>query len=110
VTEEELRGRLDQLWGWAKAGKLKDRDDPSVEYYLMDAENVDAFTRHTIDLAKEFKVQALETQMRKDEQLRELLSYCRDREEYKGRNNEIGADTAYGDVADKLRLILDGER
>lgn len=45
-----------------------------------------------------------------DEPLRELLSYCRDREEYKGRDNEIGADTAYRDVADKLAELLDGER
>jgi hypothetical protein len=45
-----------------------------------------------------------------DEPLRELLSYCREREEYKGRANEIGADTAYGDVAGKLTAILDGER
>lgn len=54
MTEEELRGRLDQLWGWAKAGKLKDQNDPTVEYYLMDTENVDAFTRHVVDLIKEY--------------------------------------------------------
>lgn len=53
---------------------------------------------------------AIGTWMReKDEALRELLSYCRGREEYKGRANDIGADTAYGDVADKLAAILDGE-
>lgn len=44
-----------------------------------------------------------------DDALRELLSYCREREVYKGRDNEIGADTAYGDVADRLAKILDGE-
>jgi hypothetical protein len=44
-----------------------------------------------------------------DEALRELLSHCREREVYKGRDNEIGADTAYGDVADRLAKILDGE-
>lgn len=44
-----------------------------------------------------------------NDKLRELLSYCEERMEYKGRDNEIGADTAYGDVADKLRGILDGE-
>ena len=53
MTEEELRGRLDQLWGWAKSGKLKDRTDPSVEYYLMDAENVDKFSDHVLDLFRE---------------------------------------------------------
>lgn len=40
------------------------------------------------------------------DRLHELVSYCREREEYKGRDNEIGADTAYGDVADKLQEIL----
>lgn len=38
--------------------------------------------------------------------LRELVTYCRDREVYKGRDNEIGADTAYGDVADQLEKML----
>lgn len=47
--------------------------------------------------------------LKQDETLRELLSYCREREVYKGRDNEIGADTAYGDVADRLAKILDGE-
>lgn len=50
VSDEQLRGRLDQLWGWAKAGKQKDPHDPTVEYYLMDTENVDSFTRHVLDL------------------------------------------------------------
>ena len=38
--------------------------------------------------------------------LRELVSYCREREVYKGRDNEIGADTAYGDVADRIEEML----
>ena len=38
--------------------------------------------------------------------LRELVAYCREREVYKGRDNEIGADTAYGDVADQLEELL----
>lgn len=53
MTEEELRGKLDQLWGWAKSGKLKDRTDPDVEYYLMDTENVDSFTDYVVGLFKE---------------------------------------------------------
>lgn len=53
VSDEQLRGRLDQLWGWAKAGKQKDPHDPTVEYYLMDTENVDEFTRHVLDLVAE---------------------------------------------------------
>jgi hypothetical protein len=40
------------------------------------------------------------------EALRQLVAYCREREVYKGRDNEIGADTAYGDVADRLDDIL----
>lgn len=31
----ELAGRIDQLIGWAKSGKIRG------EYYLMDAENTD---------------------------------------------------------------------
>lgn len=50
VDREALKGKLDQLWGWAKAGKQRDPDDPSVEYYLMDVENVDAFTCHVLAL------------------------------------------------------------
>lgn len=50
-----------------------------------------------------------EIRAEQDAALRELLSYCKEREVYKGRDNEIGADTAYGDVADKLSVILDGE-
>jgi hypothetical protein len=45
---EALRGQLDQLWGWAKSGKTKGPD--GGEYYLMDVENVDQFTRHVLAL------------------------------------------------------------
>jgi hypothetical protein len=40
------------------------------------------------------------------EALRQLVAYCREREVYRGRDNEIGADTAYGDVADRLDAVL----
>lgn len=40
------------------------------------------------------------------EALVQLVAYCREREVYKGRDNEIGADTAYGDVADRLDAVL----
>lgn len=43
-----LAGRIDQLIGWAKSGKLRDRDDPDVEYYLMDVENVDPLRDHIL--------------------------------------------------------------
>lgn len=39
----ELAVKLDQLWGWAKAGKTE-------EYYLMDIENVDTFTNDVLKL------------------------------------------------------------
>lgn len=38
----------------------------------------------------------------RDEALRELLSYCR--------ANECADDPGYGDVANRLEKILDGER
>lgn len=43
VAREALRGRLDQLWGWAKSGKTR-TDSDGGQYYLMDVENVDKFT------------------------------------------------------------------
>lgn len=52
-VNEDLRGRLDQLWGWAKAGKQRDPNDASVEYYLMDAESVDRFTDDVLSLLRE---------------------------------------------------------
>jgi hypothetical protein len=48
VDREALRGRLDQLWGWAKSGRTKDAD--GGEYYLMDVENVDQFTEDVLAL------------------------------------------------------------
>lgn len=40
---DALRGKLDQLWGWAKSGKTR-RDSEGGEYYLMSVENVDGLT------------------------------------------------------------------
>jgi hypothetical protein len=37
--EYELPGRIDQLIGWAKSGKVNGKD--GEDYYLMSAENVD---------------------------------------------------------------------
>jgi hypothetical protein len=53
----------------------------------------------------------LERDIAQDEQLRELLSYCRNlREHFIGGTNEAkGYAYAHGDVADKLAAILDGE-
>lgn len=48
AEREALRGKLDQLWGWAKAGKQP--ADNGGWYYVMDAENVDKFTDHVLDL------------------------------------------------------------
>ena len=49
----QLRGRLDQLWGWAKAGKVNDRHDIGITYYLMDTELVDRFTDDVLALLEE---------------------------------------------------------
>lgn len=46
-SRQELKHRLDQLWGWAKAGK-------DSENYLMDIENVDSFTKDTLRLVDEY--------------------------------------------------------
>lgn len=56
---------------------------------------------------------ALESQLHKDEQLRELLSYCRSAARGNRSDTDLeasGAGTAYDDVADKLAAILDGEQ
>jgi hypothetical protein len=41
--EKRLRERLDQIWGWAKAGK-------NSENYLMSIENVDNFTDDVVNM------------------------------------------------------------
>lgn len=47
----------------------------------------------------------------KDEQLRELLSYCRDRTGDQSEvNSDLDASDAYEDVFLKLGQILDGEQ
>lgn len=47
--EEVLRGKLDQLWGWAKSGRATYPGDGG-EYYAMDVENVDAFTDNVLQI------------------------------------------------------------
>lgn len=85
-------------------------DDPTP---WLTIEEVEAVVRSPLTAATIARLYGVPDAMAgpeaQDEALRELLSYCRDREVYKGRANEIGADTAYGDVADRLALILDGE-
>jgi hypothetical protein len=46
-----LRDRLDQLWGWAKAGRVVGRE--GEPYYLMDVENVDRFTDDVLRIIAE---------------------------------------------------------
>jgi hypothetical protein len=53
----------------------------------------------------------LDKAIRKDEQLRELLSYCRTASggpPFEGPKEDV--DRAYNDVANKLAAILDGEQ
>jgi len=42
---DQLKGKLDQLWGWAKSGE-------DTNFYLMDKDNVDTFTRDVLALIK----------------------------------------------------------
>jgi hypothetical protein len=46
TTEADLRGRLDQLWGWAKAGK-------NGGMYAMDVELVDRFTDDVLRMVRD---------------------------------------------------------
>lgn len=50
MNEQLLRDNLDQLWGWAKAGKTVTRD--GLDIYLMDVENVDRFTDDVLRLVR----------------------------------------------------------
>lgn len=50
--ENRIAGRIDQIIGWAKSGTTRDREDPGVEFYLMDRENVDAMRDHILKVIK----------------------------------------------------------
>ena len=60
--DKELQGELDQLWGWAKAGKDQTN-------YLMAIENVDRFTDDLMQLITQKQLEAREDQIKSDFQL-----------------------------------------
>jgi hypothetical protein len=51
-SEDALRHKLEQLWGWAKSGRATYPGDGG-EYYAMDIENVDCFTDHVLRIFRE---------------------------------------------------------
>lgn len=90
--ECELKGQLDQLWGWAKSGK-------SGGFYLMDIENVDQFTEHVTALVKKREAEAYNAGAL--EAMRQLVALVKDKY-----GIELATDTDFKRTEDAVAKLF----